>query len=192
MTDTPDQPDAGTPEHPLEARLAALETAQQVRELPARYAFAYGALDVEALAECFAQDVQARSGAQGRAAVQEQFDAGCRGDRGVRLALLHVGTHAIETDEHGRLTGRVLCHAEVERADGSWFHQAIHYGDRYRETADGWRFASQRAHELIYGVTAGERPNDAPRADWPARDVGTGTVPHRWRTWRDFWAAEER
>lgn len=169
----------------LDSRVARLESIEQIRQLPERYAHAYAALDVERLAELYLDDVPGASADGTPERPEDRFAAVCSGDAGVRLALLHVGSHVIDLDGD-RATGRVLCHGEVERGDGSWFHQAIHYGDRY-ELRDGrWLFAEQRRHELFYGTPAGERPNGLPPADWPEHDVGRGTVPNRWASWRSF------
>lgn len=161
-------------------RLDRLEAAAEIRDLPGRYAVAYGSLDMAALSDGYANDV-AVGDAVGRQALQARMEAGNQGPNGVRLAILHVGTHFIEIDDDGTATGSVYCRAEVERANGSWFQQAIHYGDRYVRDDRQWKFARQRRHELFYGVTPGERPNEGSPAEWPTNDVGRGTLPDRWR-----------
>ena len=175
------------------ARVARLESIAQISQLPQRYAQAYAALDVDGLAELYDETAEAAPGRSGPDAWRERFAQGSSGEDGVRLAMLFVGSHVIELDEDDldRATGRVLCHGEVERGGGAWFHQAIHYGDRYRRRDGEWRFARHRHHELFYGGEAGSRPNDLEPADWPERDVGRGTVPQRWSTWERFHARGE-
>ncbi|MEO6989206.1 MAG: nuclear transport factor 2 family protein [Aquihabitans sp.] len=169
----------------LAGRLDRLEAFEEIRDLPARYAVAYGSLDMEALTTAYVDDI--RSGdATGRAALQARMETGNQGPRGVRLAILHVGTHLIDLRDDGTATGSVYCRAEVERADGAWFQQAIHYGDQYVRHDGRWLFTRQRRHELFYGVVTGDRPNRLPPAEWPANDVGRGTLPDRWSTWAAF------
>lgn len=174
----------------LEDRVARLESVAQITDLPQRYAQAYAALDVDAIAELYDEAAEASPGRTGRDAWRDRFAAGCSTEDGVRLAMLFVGSHVVDLDEEDpdRATGRVLCHGEVERGGGAWFHQAIHYGDRYVRRDGEWRFARHRHHELFYGTEPGTRPNDLDPADWPERDVGRGTVPDRWPTWERFHA----
>lgn len=166
-------------------RLDRLEAAAEIRDLPGRYAVAYGSLDMATLTDAYVDDVRT-TGSVGRAALLARMEAGNQGAQGVRLAILHVGTHVVEIDDDGTARGSAYCRAEVERADGSWFQQAIHYGDHYVRRDDRWLFARQRRHELFYGIVPGERPNLMPPADWPTNDVGRGTLPQRWPTWESF------
>lgn len=173
----------------LDRRIDRLEAAAAIRELPGRYAAAYGSLDMDALAATYVDDVAVGDdGLRGRDALRDHMDAGNRGPTGVRLAILHVGTHVVDLDpdDPDRATGTVCSHGEVERADGSWFHQAIGYRDRYERRNGRWYFGAQRRHELFYGVEPGRHPQDQAPAHWPERDVGTGTLPHRWPTWQAF------
>lgn len=183
-------PDVDPDEAGLAARIARLEAATAIRQLPARYTRAYGALDTDDLSRQYVDDVVVTETTSGRAALAARFSSGCDGPAGVRLAILPTGTHVIDLDpdDPDQATGAVYSRAEVERADGSSFQQAIHYGDRYRRTPEGWRFARHRRHELFYGVPRGQRPNGQPAANWPERDVGTGSVPHRWDSWQAFHA----
>jgi len=184
--------DGGDRPPTLEQRVARLESIAQISELPHRYAQAWAALDFEACGELYDEEAEASPGHAGPEAFRDRFAEGSRAEDGVRLALLHVGSHVVELDDGDpdRASGRVLCHGEVERGDGAWFHQAIHYGDRYVRRDGDWRFARHRHHELFYGTEPGTRPNDLEPANWPERDVGRGTVPHRWPTWQAFHAED--
>ena len=180
--------DGSLPAPTLEDRVARLESIAQIRELPERYAQAWAALDFDACGQLYDEAAEGAPGRTGPEAFRDRFASGCEAEDGVRLAMLFVGSHIIELDEEDpvRATGRVLCHGEVERGDASWFHQAIHYGDRYVRRDGEWRFAGHRHHELFYGAEPGTRPNDLELANWPERDVGRGTVPDRWPTWQRF------
>lgn len=169
----------------LARRVARLEATVEIRDLAGRYADAYGSLDMDSLAEQYVDDVRIGD-STGREAFRSRMSAENRGPTGVRLAILLVGTHRITFDDDGTATGVVYCRAEVERADGAWFQQAICYSDRYVRPDGCWRFSRPRRHELFYGVVPGERPNALPPADWPTHDVGRGTLPDRWPTWVAF------
>lgn len=176
----------------LAARVDRLEATAAIRDLPARYALHYAELDMDSLADLYRVDAGLHDGSDGgRRALHERFVAGTEAADGVRMAVLHVGNHVIELTDDGHATGSVYCHAEVQRGDGSSFHQAIHYADHYVRVGAGWAFDRQRVHELFYGTAPGTRPNDLPPADWPAHDTGRGSVPQRWASWEAFWAGDQ-
>jgi hypothetical protein len=162
----------------LEARIARLEAVAEIRSLPARYAQHYARCDPDALADLYTDPVTLRTGERGsRKSLRQVFAGSCTPADGVRMAILHVGNHIVDFTGEDRAVGSVYCRAEVQRGNGSFFHQAIHYGDHYRRRDGVWRFERQRDHELFYGAPAGSRPNGLPPANWPERDVGTGTFP---------------
>jgi ketosteroid isomerase-like protein len=174
----------------VRARLDALDALDAIRELPARYAAAYARLDVDALVALYAPDVPLATGLRGRAAMHAHFTAGIRGDgpgAGLQVIILHTGTHVVERDGPDSARGTVYCHGEMQRRDGSWYHQAIVYTDTYTRAEGVWLFAAQRVHELVYGAPPGTRPNHLPDAHWPRSQVGRGTLPDRWPSWSAFW-----
>lgn len=162
----------------VEARIARLEAVAEIRSLPAGYAQHYARLDTDALADLYTDQVTLRTGeVSSRDALRKVFAESCSPPRGVRMAILHVGNHLVHFTDDDRAVGSVYCHAEVQRGDGTFFHQAIHYGDHYRRENGVWRFERQRDHELFYGAPAGSRPNGLGPANWPERDIGRGTFP---------------
>ena len=163
----------------LQARIARLEAVAEIRSLPARYSQHFARCDMDALAGLYTDPLTLRTGEQaGRESLRQSFIDSCAPADGVRMAILHTGNHIVDFTDEDTAVGSVYCHGEVQRADGSFFHQAIHYGDRYRRDEDGaWRFEHQRNHELFYGAPAGSRPNGLPPANWPEHDVGRGTFP---------------
>jgi hypothetical protein len=173
-------------------RLAALQARTDIRELAARYGAAYAQLDVAGLVALYAEDVELLSGEVGRAALHRHFERGIRGAHdgdGLNIVILHVGNHVIDLDTADTAHGIVYCHGEMQRRNGEWYHQAIIYSDDYVRVDDRWYFARQRNHELVYGAPPQTRPIDLPPANWPQRQVGHGTLPARWTSWQEFWAA---
>jgi ketosteroid isomerase-like protein len=174
----------------LDARIDRLESRAAIRQLLYRYAQALAAADFDALVGLFVDDVRVGRDTFGRAALAAQLRAAMHvGDpaRSVQITILHVGTHVIDFDGPDEAHGQVYSHGEMQRGDGTWFHQAIHYGDTYARRDGQWYFVRRR-HELFTGIALGERPNGLAPADWPAHDTGTGTLPHRWPTWQAYWA----
>lgn len=177
----------------LAARLDRLDAYAQIRQLPSRYAAALAALDLDAMVALYVPDVRAGRDTYGREALKASFESSMYLDqpgKAVRITILHVGNHVIDLDGPDHATGRVYCHGEMQRGDGTWFHQAIHYGDTYARVGGEWLFV-RRKHELFYGVPLGERPNGQPPAAWPADDVGTGTLPWRLDSWQAYWGDEQ-
>lgn len=175
-----------TEDDDLARRIARLEAHAEIAQLPARYARAYAALDADGLADLYDDDVLATPTTRGRAAIARRLAEAGRGPDGLRTTILHPGGHVIDLDpeDAALASGHVHSRAEVERGDGTWYHQAIHYVDRYVRQDGRWRFLGMRDHELFYGVAQNQRPNDLPPARWPERSTGRGTVPDRWTTWQ--------
>jgi ketosteroid isomerase-like protein len=170
-------------------RVGALVSAQQLRELPARYAAAYARLDLDDLVRLYAPDVELLDGRRGRPALREHFERGMRSTDGAGLhtVILHTGDHLIELTGTDSAAGSVYCLGEMRRTDGTWYRQAIIYTDAYARLDGTWYFARQRRHELVYGTPPLTRPNQLPPANWPASQIGRGTLPGRWRSWQRFW-----
>lgn len=175
-------------------RLATLASAQQLRDLPPRYAAAYARLDLDELVRLYAPDVELLDGRRGRLALREHFAHGMRSPDGAGLhtVILHTGDHAIEFTGTDSARGSVYCLGEMRRTDGSWYRQAIIYTDAYTRLDGMWYFARQRRHELVYGTPPLTRPNGLPEANWPASQIGRGTLPDRWASWQQFWGAPDQ
>ena len=166
----------------LAQRIDRLDAYRQIRALVARYGRDLDARDMDGLLGLYVPEVRDRLRQALVAPLQR-----------VRMTILHTGTHVIDFEDADHATGAVYCHAEVQNDELNWITQAIHYGDRYVRRDGRWYFAAARRHELFYGADHGIRPNGLPRADWPHHDTGTGTLPERRETWRQFWGeAAER
>jgi ketosteroid isomerase-like protein len=154
---------------------------EAIRQLVARYALSVDSRDFDALVALFVEDVQVGRHQSGRAALRESFAEALRPRR---VTVLNVGTHVIDLVDDDHATGVVYCKGEVQEGD-RWLHQLVLYDDEY-ERRDGTWFFVRRRHELFYGAEVGVNPLTLPPADWPRHEVGMGTVPERWDTWRAF------
>ena len=165
-----------------------LSDIEEIRRLALRYAFALDRRDLDALVALFVDDVDAGPHGTGREALKASFDESLRA---VGVTMLCVGNHLVELDpdDHDLARGTVYCLGRIQAEPGSarMVEHAIQYSDRYRWSDGEWRFVG-RKHELFWGVELDERPLAQPPADWPAHQVGVGTIPHRYESWQRFWA----
>jgi len=135
----------------LEARIDRLEAESAIRQLIARYGFAIDDRRRDDVAALFAEDAEVCSGdgvmqARGVAAIMAMYEG--------RFAALGPGAHYIHDielhfEEADTARGLVSGHAELMR-NGGMMVTSLRYQDRYRRTADGWRFARRQIDFLYY------------------------------------------
>lgn len=163
-------------------RLLAYE---EIRQLAARYALGMTRMDLDAVVELFVEDVRATRERTGRAALREVIGSMMT----ERVGVLNIGTHVINLQGPDSAAGTVLCVAEMgDRA--RWVRQLIAYEDTYARRDGVWYFV-RRNHQLFYGVETAERPLDQPLARWPRNQLGRGSLPQDWPSWRAFHGAED-
>ncbi len=155
----------------------------EIQQLAYRYAVAVDSRDVTMLASLFMPDDGSDPVAHQKA-VFERFDVGLRK---VGISFLNVGTHLIDVHSATSATGLVYTKSEFQK-DGDWNEQAILYRDTYACVEGRWYFLGERVHQLWYGAPPrGADPLDLPPANWPASQIGMGTVPGTWDSWNAFW-----
>jgi hypothetical protein len=168
----------------LEARLARLEAAEEIRQLAARYALALDQRDVTALAALFVEDVRTGDGRVGREALADWFDPILR----PYSTTFHlIGNHVIDLIDEDNATGVVYCRPEHEVGD-LWVVMPMQYWDRYERRDGHWYFAS-RAPKVFYAADVLEHPLQVPqRFHFPGNPMITeAELPGRWETWQAFW-----
>jgi len=170
--------------NPLEERLARIEACQEILSLPARYARAADARDLDALVELFVPDVQAGGGRSGRAALREDF--------AVVLAGFYRSVHFVcgqVIDELGpdHARGTTYCRAEQEITD-RWIISAMRYEETF-ELRDGRWYFARRLPRLWYSADARSRPNDVGFDDWPEMASFAPTLPAKMPRWAEFWSS---
>ena len=160
-------------------RLLAYE---EIRQLASRYALAIDSRDLDDLVALFVEDVRVGRDVVGRDALRRNFDDQLRN---IGVSFLQTGNHVIELVDEGHATGFVYCRAEIQ--DGErWLVQAIGYDDTYERRDGHWLFVRRR-HQLWYGAYQDQNPLTLPPANWPASQVGRGTLPQAWQSWQRFW-----
>ena len=162
----------------MEERLDRVESEAMIRQLPARYARALDARDLEALVDLFHPDVQVGRDRFGRTVLRDHFDRLMR-FCGVSIHL--VGNHVIDFQDADHATGVVYCFDELERGDlGEWQKGRIQYWDTYERVAGEWCFVRRKLHRW-YIVDATMRPSvhvGMDREPMPARPL-----PQSYPTW---------
>ena len=160
---------------------------EEIRRLALRYAIAIDRRDLDLLVNLYVDDVRVGSKGSDRDVLRADFAAGLRR---IGVSMLFVGNHLVELDDTDpdRATGVVYCRARIEAEPDShrMVEHAIQYTDTYERRDGQWYFVRRR-HELFWGVELAERPLAQPDANWPAHQVGVGTIPHRYESWQRFW-----
>jgi hypothetical protein len=164
-----------------QSRIAVLEARYQIRDLPPKYAFHVNSVNLPALVDLYSSEIDVPGYGTGREALLRKFAANRRSENpaALRLTVLQTGTHWIEFESADIAHGLVYSICDCLLQSGGFFRQAIRYADRYLNEDGRWVFASERAHELFYGVNLGERPNELPLAHWPQNQTGKGSL---WKT----------
>jgi hypothetical protein len=159
-------------------RLAA---ADEIRQLPYRYAYAADFRDVDLFRSLWAP---ARTPAQPPEidihTVEKLIEEWPR--RGP--SILFVCNHLLEFQSDDRARGTVYC--IVQGAFGERFiDQSILYQDRYVRLRGRWLFSTRR-HLMWFGQERATHPLEQPPANWPEAYSGRGTLPEDYETYRRF------
>jgi hypothetical protein len=155
------------------AVLAQLLSYEQIRQLAFRYALFLDSRDLDGLTSLFVHDVRVGPGVAGHDALRASFEASLAP---LGTTILSVSNHIIDLDEDGdHATGSVYCSAEIEQGE-HWLRQRILYRDRYEREDTGWKFV-RRQHLLWYSAPLGVDPRTLPLANWPASNIGLGSLP---------------
>lgn len=162
--------------------LGRLLARDDIRQLAYRYALAIDSRDIETLVGLFVDDVQVGRDVFGHEALRASFESQLRE---VGITILFVGNHLIDFQDDDHATGVVYCKNETQLGE-QWIHQAIQYRDTYERRDGRWLFVRRR-HLLWYGSDVGANPLALPPAEWPKSQVGMGTIPQSWESWRAFW-----
>src|SRR6188474_585225 len=112
----------------LSHRIDRLESLDQIRQLPAKYALALDMRDADAWVGLFPDDVKVGDGRFGRAALRDWFDQVHR----VQFTGTshHIGGHIIEFVDRDQAVGVVYSKNEHETGD-EWVIMQMMYFDRY-------------------------------------------------------------
>jgi len=128
----------------LEARIAAMEAKDEIRELTARYCHGVVDGDAATIADLFCADGRFHLGeteVAGRQALLEFYTGGV----GQKTHKPFIQNHVIELMDDHNATGRCSVEIRILR-DGEAITGAGHYFDTYRFEDGRWRFAERIFH----------------------------------------------
>jgi hypothetical protein len=171
----------------IHARLDALESREQIRQLVARHALALDSRDLGTLVDLYVEDVQTSDGRIGRDALATWFDVSLRR---YEVTFHLIGNHLIDLLDADHATGLLYCRPEYQVGD-LWIVMPLQYRDRYERHRGRWYFRSRSVH-AFYAADIRENPAAVPgRFHFPgAPVVPAAELPELWPSWRAFWASE--
>lgn len=171
-------------------RIARLESLDQIRQLPAKYALALDMRDMDAMVSLFPEDVRVGRDASGRLALRAFMDRTLRSP--FTGTSHHIGGHIIEFDDAGHAHGVVYSKNEHETGN-EWVIMQMMYIDDYvrAPAADGqrWHFA-RRLPLYWYATDLNKPPVGEHKMRWPGTDWIDGNFHKLFPSYAEFWARE--
>ncbi|GAA4768783.1 nuclear transport factor 2 family protein [Novosphingobium ginsenosidimutans] len=165
----------------LARRVERTEARQAIGELPARYALAVDARDIEAWVNLFVEDVDCGRRGTGRDALRSFIVPSVRT---FYRSIHQICGHTVDFIDDDHATGTVYCRAEHEDGD-QWVVMAIIYFDRYVRRDRQWYFET-RHEKHWYSADVLERPAP-PFQLWKTWASRLPELPGDFPTWRPFW-----
>ena len=173
----------------LSSRLDRLESLDEIRQLPAKYALSLDMRDLDAHVNLFAADIRVSRDRVGRSHLKRWLDDT------LRLQFTgtshHIGNHIIEFDDRDRAHGVVYSKNEHETpcADGGseWVIMQMLYWDNYERIDGRWLFR-RRLPCYWYATDLNKPPVGDNKMRWPDREPYRGAYHEMWPSWEEFWA----
>jgi hypothetical protein len=174
----------------LQRRLDRLESLEEIRQLPAKYALSLDMRDLDAHVNLFAPDIRVSREKVGRQHLKAWLDDT------LRLQFTgtshHIGNHIIEFDDVDQAHGVVYSKNEHEtpRADGGsdWVIMQMLYWDNYERIDGRWLFR-RRLPCYWYATDLNAPPVGEDKMRWPDREAYAGAYHDLWPSWAEFWSA---
>jgi uncharacterized protein (TIGR02246 family) len=168
----------------LLARIDRLESLDQIRQLPAKYALALDMRDMNAMAGLFPADVRVGKDQRGRRALRSYMDRTLRSP--FTGTSHHIGGHIIEFDDPDRAHGVVYSKNEHETGD-EWVIMQMMYVDDYVRQEGRWCFA-RRLPLYWYATDLNKPPVGPNKMRWPGTDWTEGGFHKLFPSFAEFWA----
>jgi len=166
----------------LARRIDRVESELAIRQLPARYALAVDARDLDAWVALFVEDVDCGKYGRGREALRRFIDPNVRT---FYRSHHQICGQVIDFVDADHATGTVYCRAEHE-AGRHWIVMAICYFDSYERRAGHWYF-TRRREKHWYSTDILERPTGPNFQRWELWKDRRPELPHAFPSWRAFW-----
>ena len=173
----------------LAQRIARLESLDEIRQLPAKYALALDMRDMDAMVSLFPADVRVGKDASGRAALRGYMDKTLRSP--FTGTSHHIGGHIIEFDDTDHAHGIVYSKNEHETpvTDGpdEWIIMQMMYVDDYIRQDGRWYFA-RRLPLYWYATDLNKPPVGSKKMRWPGSEWVEGNFHKLFPTYAEYWA----
>ncbi len=158
-------------------KLDHLRSAQQIQQLPMRYALAVDSRDMDALAELFVEDVRVGKRLYGRDELKRWMTMTlAKLGRTIHL----VANHILSFSDADHATGVVYCRDEVER-DGYWVVGHLQYWDTYERRGGRWYFVRR-----LYNRWGVVDEIVRTKIDFEDQGLTAHELPQVWPTWNQF------
>ena len=177
----------------LLARIDRLESLDQIRQLPAKYALCLDMRDMDAMATLFPEDVRVGKDASGRLAFRAWMDRTLRSP--FTGTSHHIGGHVIEFDDadhaHGVVYSKNEHETPVAGGQDEWVIMQMMYVDDYVRAPgpDGprWYFA-RRLPLYWYATDLNKPPVGENKMRWPGTEPAEGNFHKLFPSFADYWA----
>ena len=173
----------------IETRIRRLEDRQALSDLVATYGRVVDDRDLDALRALWTDDAVFESTVgpvSGRDEVVDHYVERMR----MFEASFHIPhSQTVEFASDDEAHGIVTAHAELGMPDGA-FWVALRYHDRYRRTAEGWRFVERRVRQLYAMplVQLADGLSEGLRKRWPNTPRAEAELPESLDTWASWTA----
>ncbi|WP_223446275.1 nuclear transport factor 2 family protein [Pseudomonas sp. BF-R-19] len=163
-------------------RIDRLESQLSIQQLPARYAVALDARDIQAWLNLFVDDVDCGRHGKGREVLRQFIEPAVRN---FYRSHHQICGHVIDFIDADHASGTVYCRAEHEHEE-HWIVMAICYFDQYERRDGSWYFTA-RDEQHWYTTDILERPFGPNAERWDAWAKSKPKLPGRFSTWKPFW-----
>ena len=168
----------------LLARIDRLESMEEIRMLPAKYALSLDMRDLDAHVNLFAEDIRVSRDQVGRAHLKAWLDDTLRNQ--FTGTSHHIGGHIIEFKDADNAI--VVVYSKNEHETGpEWVIMQMLYWDAY-ERIDGRWYFRRRMPCYWYATDLNKPPLGDMKMRWPGREPYSGAWHEIFPSWREFWA----
>jgi uncharacterized protein (TIGR02246 family) len=173
----------------LEQRIDRLESLDQIRQLPAKYALCLDMRDIDMMVTLFAEDVRVGREQSGRKALRAYMDATLRSP--FTGTSHHIGGHIIDFDDADHARGIVYSKNEHETpvpgGKDEWVIMQMMYADDYVRQDGRWYFA-RRLPLYWYATDLNKPPVGENKMRWPGSEWTEGNFHKLFPSFEEYWA----
>jgi hypothetical protein len=173
----------------LKRRIDQLESLEQIRQLPAKYALSVDMRNFDAIANLFVEDVTVSRSKRGRQAMKEWYSSVLRDPL---IGSAHgVSGHIIDLEGPDLATGLVYSRNDLETST-TWMIEMMAYLDRYERREGIWYF--QRRTPLFWyqcDITNPPLGGGENKLRWEGQEWTAGSFHDAFPTWAEFWENAE-